>query len=460
MILSTIICLISFIWLIVLLRRDQISVGVPVAYLFALLFIHVPGAVAHIYGEGFLADTEDTVIGIRYTAIGSVCFVVGVWASRRFTKVGIPHYVLWETHRFALFCLVLGLMTNYTLRVLFVQVPSIAAVVEKGGGIWVLGVLLGLQSALAKANIRAAMVWLAAMFIFPVLTLLLGGFLSFGSTPIFLILAALVISTHSAKRIAIAVPVVAFLFFSLFLSYFQNRDNIRGAVWGRAAMSERVDESLNIFRDIELFDPENVAHLQALDVRLNQNYFVGRSALRIEEGQVNFLYGKSFWEGLIALVPRFIWPSKPVFGGSPEVIMNMTGFIVNDTTSYGVGNVMEFYINFGIPSLVGGFLLLGGLLGWLDRRAALAIRAGNFPASLLFFTPAAAMVNPGGSLVELTGGGASAFIAALGWRKLWGAYSGKAGGGVPGGTERFAAPALTLKGKGGTGESTKNLPAA
>ncbi len=442
-----------------MLRRDQVSVGLPIAYLFALLFIHVPGAVAHIYGEGFLPDTEDTVVGIRYTAIGAVCFVVGVWLARRITKAGIPLSVPCETHRFALFCLLAGLTVTYTLRVV-VQVPSIGAVIEKAGGIWVLGVLLGLQGALLANNIRAATLWFAAMMIFPVLTLLMGGFLSFGSTPVFMILSALVISTLSVKRVAIALPVVSFLFFTLFLSYFQNRDSIRDSVWGGGKMTERIDQSLSIFREIELFDPENPAHLQALDLRLNQNFFVGRSALRLEEGQVGFLHGRSFWEGLISLVPRAIWPSKPVFGGSPETIMDMTGFIVNDNTSYGVGNVMEFYINFGIPSLVGGFLVLGGLIGWLDRRAAMALRSGDLAGSLVFFMPAAAMIHPNGSLVELTGGGASAFIAALVWRKLWEEYSGKAGGGVPGGSKRFAESDRTSEGNGGTGKPTTGISAS
>ncbi len=418
MIVSIVLCLICLFALVSLLRRDRVSLGLPIAYLFSLLFIHIPGAVAHLYGGGLLLDTEDTEVGIRYTAIGVFCFVVGVWFSIKTSHVRASSSPPPIAASFAVFCVVGGLGLTYGLSS-FTRLPSIGAVIEKGGGIWVLGVLLGLQASLARGDLRSSVLWLSAMMIYPLLTLLLGGFLSFGSTPVFIALSALAISTYSRKRVLIGAPIVAYLFFTLFLSYFDNRDSIRESVWGGGTMGERVDKSMNVLRNFEFFDIQNPSHLDAMDRRLNQNFFVGRSANRIENNEVDFLYGRSFWEGLLALVPRAIWPSKPVFGGSPEIVMKMTGFIVNDTTSYGVGNVMEFYINFGIASLVLGFFILGWLLGWLDRRSAQALGSGQPGSSLLFFMPAAAMIHPNGSLVELVGGGASAFIAALAWRKLW-----------------------------------------
>src|SRR5690606_30812846 len=98
---------------------------------------------------------------------------------------------------------------------------------------------------------------------------------------------------------------------------------------------------------------------------------------RLKLGQVDYLRGRSVWEGAIALVPRLLWPDKPVYGGSPQIVREMTGLHLSENTSWGVGNVMEFYINFGIPGLVGGFLIVGALLGVLDRRAAQALQAGD-----------------------------------------------------------------------------------
>jgi len=278
MLLSISICLASFFSLICLLRSKKLSLGLPIAYLFALLFIHVPGAFAHLLGGQYLFDNGATEIGIRYTAIGSVCFVVGVWIAHMLSSSGKESMLrrlppgTWR--RFTLFCLVGGLLVTYTLR-LVVRIPSIGAIIEKGGGVWVLGTLLGLGLAMKRGDLRGIALWSLAMGIYPVLTLLLGGFLSFGSTPVFIILSALVIFTHSHWRIALAVPLVSYVFCILFLSYFLNRDDIRDAVWGGAELRTRVSESLKIVTDIKLFDPDNPKHLDALDQRLNQNFFVG-----------------------------------------------------------------------------------------------------------------------------------------------------------------------------------------
>lgn len=47
---------------------------------------------------------------------------------------------------------------------------------------------------------------------------------------------------------------------------------------------------------------------------------------------------------------------------------------------------------------------------------------------ILYFLPAAVMIHPNGSLVELMSGGAAAFLAALGWRWLWERWSGREAG--------------------------------
>ena len=103
----------------------------------------------------------------------------------------------------------------------------------------------------------------------------------------------------------------------------------------------------------------------------------------------------------------------------------MTGLELDPTTSWGVGSVMEFYINFGIPGLVAGFLLLGWLLGTLDRKAATAEICGDLGRVILFFLPGTALIEPLGSMVELAGSAGPALIAAYGWRAAWMHWAGQ-----------------------------------
>ena len=411
------ICLGALLWLLRLLRKDTVSLGLPIAYLYSLLLIHVPGAFAHIVGRDFLLNSDLIELGMRFTAFGSVCFVAGVWLARRpAARVSIRQEVV--RSGFWRFCLIGGWVCIYGLSPLF-RFPSVSAAVEKGGAIWLLGVVLGLRAACQRADLKRAGIWIGALMVYPVLMLLLGGFLSYGSAAIIIVFSALTVSTRSYWRVVGGIAVFTFLSLSIFVNYFQHRNDIRDQVWGGAPLEARINSVVETGRDFEWLDPDNQKQLIALDQRLNQNYFVGLAARRIEQGQVSYLGGESVWEGLQALVPRAFWPEKPVFAGSPRIVSKMTGLRLSPTTSFGVGNVMEFQINFGVTGVIVGFLALGFLIGTLDLKAAVAENRSDLGRLILFFLPCVALIQPNGSLVELFSGAAAALVGAFIWNLIW-----------------------------------------
>ena len=252
MVLWIAICIAAFFGLLALLRRDQLSLGLPLAYLFLLLLNHVPGAYAHVVDEGLLDGSDETATGIFFTAIGSVCFVVGVWLAHSGTQRApivrsAPH------PRFWLFCLLGGWLFTYGLSPLS-QIPSLGAAVEKGGAVWMLGVMLGLRAALQRGDVKSAAMWTGALLVYPILMLLLGGFLSYGAAAVIIVGAIAAVSTVRSSRVVILAVVVTYVGLSVFVNYFQHRDEIRDAVWGGAAMSQRIDASLGMFRDFEWFE--------------------------------------------------------------------------------------------------------------------------------------------------------------------------------------------------------------
>jgi hypothetical protein len=305
------------------------------------------------------------------------------------------------------------------------EAPSIGAVVEKGGAVWMLGVLLGLRNAFERSDVRGVFTWLSVLMVYPSLMLLFGGFLSYGSTAIIIVCSVLIVSIRSRWRVLLGASFGLFVGLTIFVNYFAHRDNIRGVVWGGGTLEERLDVVADAFSNFEWFDPDNRQHLIALDKRLNQNYFVGLAATRIQQGRVDYLYGRSVWEALISLVPRILWPEKPVFAGSPAIVSEMTGLQLSPTTSFGVGNVMELQINFGIAGVVFGFSGLGWLLGMLDSKAAEAESCGDLERLLIFFLVAAALIQPNGSLVEMFSGAAAALVAAYGWGGTWRRFAGR-----------------------------------
>jgi hypothetical protein len=423
---SIAVCIATFLWLLFDLRRDSVSLGLPLAYLFSLLLIHVPGAYVYVVADfPFLSYSDFVEVGIRFTAIASVSFVGGAWAVRLFSTGRPPISAETDQRRFSFFCLICGWLSTYALGSLH-AISSVGAAIDRAGGIWMLGVMLGLRSAVKRSNLMMAGMWLGALAVYPVLMLLLGGFLSYGSAAMIIVLSILTVSVRNWWKVIIGLIVAVYLGLNVFVNYFGQREEIRKEVWGGAPLTDRIDATLDIFRDFRWFNPNNMGHVIALDQRLNQNFFTGLAADRIEQGSVDYLYGRSVWEGLIALIPRALWPDKPVFAGSPKIVSEMTGLTLNENTSFGVGNVMEFHINFGIPGLIVGFFLLGLALRALDRYAAMSLRRGDFGNAVIGFLPAIALIQPNGSLVEISSGAAAALVAAHGWKWAWKRWSARA----------------------------------
>ncbi len=379
-VLSLVLCGISLFAALFLLRRDGLSLGLPIAYLFALCLEHVPGAYAHLVRPDLFITTEHVALGIWRAAVGSLCFVVGLSIARAgrpriagraaFRPPQSPFVAPTRLNqRFWFFCLFAGWLFVYGLSPLR-GIPSLGALIEKGGAIWMLGVMLGLRDAAARSNVRACMLWLVLLSVYPVLMLILGGFLSYGSAAAIITLSVLAVSVRSIWRVLIGTAVIVALGLTIFVNYFVARDHLRSVLWSGAGFEARVQTVVGVFSRIEPLNLDNDQHATSLDARLNQNYFAGLAAERLDQGWVDFLQGQSFYEAVIAVIPRAVWPDKPVVAGSGTLVRDMTGLELSTETSWGVGQVMEFYMNFGWPSLVIGFALLGWLIGRLDWKAA------------------------------------------------------------------------------------------
>jgi hypothetical protein len=429
-----VVCAVVLLLLLWLLRRDRASLGLPVAYMLALMFIHVPGAYASVASQGIYGGraTED---GIRITALGAIAFFGGVWAVRtwmtrraegqrpaRARSAPLAYRPYKPGPRFWMFCLLGGWFMIYGVA-LAVRIPSLGAAIDKGGAVWMLGAMLGLAHAFMRKDVAQAAFWGGAAFVYPVIMLLIGGFASYGSTAIIVVLAILTIVARNYLRMVSVLGAAIFVNISLFVNYFAARNDLRAAVWGGASMDARLAVIGSAFKNFAWFSAQNPSHLDALDKRLNQNYFIGVSMERLQLGHVDFLFGRSIWDGFIALIPRVLWPNKPVQGGSGSIVRDMTGLRLNADTSWGVGNVMEFYVNFGWLGVVGGFLILGALIGFLDRKTADSLRIGDLGGAFVFFLPCIALIQPNGSIVELSSGAAAALAAGFFWRWAWRTWS-------------------------------------
>jgi hypothetical protein len=73
---------------------------------------------------------------------------------------------------------------------------------------------------------------------------------------------------------------------------------------------------------------------------------------------------------------------------------------------------MECYINFGTAGVVGGFLVIGAILAFVDRRAFQALSRGDVRTFTIWYLPSLSLLQVGGSLVEVTSSAAAAWLMA------------------------------------------------
>ena len=417
MIIDIAVCFAGILAVLLLLRRDKLSVGLPLAYLALLLLIHVPGAIAQVVGRQWLEGYEITEVGLRYTAIGVVCFTLGVWLARQGVRQRLEA-VAADRRRFAIYCLAAGWATLVFLAP-FSRIPSIGAAINSGAAIWMLGVLVALRYAVGSGNISRVLGWSGALAVYPALMLLVGGFMSYGASAVTIVLSVLPVVARTVARATVGILIAGFFGLTIFVNYFEHRDNIRESIWGGASMEDRIGSVLGMFNQFHVPDLSSKEDLNSLNTRLNQNLFVGLAAERLQEGATPYLDGETIVDSVIYLVPRAVWPDKPATGGSGDLVARTTGLQLNEDTSWGVGNVLEFYINFGLAGIIIGFGFMGWLIGALDLRAAIAERQADFKGLLIYFLPGVALVQPGSSLSETAGAAVAAVVAAIAWQQGW-----------------------------------------
>ena len=104
--------------------------------------------------------------------------------------------------------------------------------------------------------------------------------------------------------------------------------------------------------------------------------------------------------------------------GSPEIVEHFTGIPFSEETSVGVGQVMEFYINFGRIGVLVGFFCIGVAVRIFDAAAARHLYRGDWQKFVTWFLPGLGFLQTGGSLVEVSGTVAASTVLVVGLNKV------------------------------------------
>jgi hypothetical protein len=379
--------------------------------------VHVPGVLPFLDPGSGLVDWEETQLGFELTICGMAAFVAGAvlagWIHRRRAArmAAAPRQRAQVLEGLGWRALAFGVVAFLVLLPLSRFVPSANSVVFAVMTMQVLGLWLLLYGAALAADQRRKLLTLALVPLLPLISLVSNGFLSFGTYWSLSVVAFLFVITQ--RRIwlyAAALPVV-FLGLSLFVTWAEQRMGIREVVWHeQTSLLDRLDRYSSLITQFDLLDLSSPTQVTALDDRLNQNYWVGAGIIYHESGGAGFAYGATV--PLWALIPRAVWPDKPGVGGGGNIISDFTGIPCAEGTSCGAGQVLEFYINFGIPGVLIGFFGFGYMLMWLDRGIMRALAVDDMRGFLVRAMPGLMTVQPQANLLEILVGFVAAYAAA------------------------------------------------
>jgi hypothetical protein len=402
--------------LILLVVDKRRGIGaLTLGYFLDLSLGHVPGLLVYLDPDMLFGHFEATKVGFDMTVIGMTAFVVGAMAARilwRLTTSGkAPQQTvkadIFAQHSWRVF--MIGIGSYFVLLPVSAFVPSLTAVASVLGTLLILGFWLQLY---ASTNSRRRLLIVAALPLLPLATLATGGFIGFGTVWALSILAFLFVISRRRIWFYLATPIVLFLGISLFVTYFQQREDIREVVGNQSSsFLDRFEKISILITDFQILDLSNERHLTALDVRLNQNYLVGEGVARHQAGDVELLYGATV--PLWALIPRAIWPDKPAVGGGGNLVEDFTAIRFSEGTSVGAGQVLEFYMNFGTAGVVLGFAVLGFILMRIDQAVMRAFSMRSIYGVTIWILPGLALLQPLGNLMEILVAVVTAIITSL-----------------------------------------------
>ncbi|OLE12775.1 MAG: hypothetical protein AUI36_40100, partial [Cyanobacteria bacterium 13_1_40CM_2_61_4] len=356
--------------------QRNVGAGLVLAYLLNLWLAHWPGAAIYMLPWYSNHPIDVVEMGSQQSAYAVLAFGVGsmilgpalmrLARFRRVLPVAAPRGA---ASALVVTDIAVGLFCYLVLLPLVGGIPTVTALVAAGLNFVIAGLGLACWHAWAAGKRAAFAGWLVVTLCLPFVTLVTQGFLSYGVSAVLAVLALAASIYRPRWKLVVFALAVGYVGLSFCAAYVLDRGEIRQAVWGGAGLGERVETIYLTARSMEWFDPSDNTHLQRIDTRLNQNYLVGAAVASLDSGSREFASGETLWEALVALVPRALWPDKPGAAGSADLVTRFTGIRFAEGTSVGIGNVMEFYINFGTMGVVVGFLVLGMVLLVVDVMA-------------------------------------------------------------------------------------------
>lgn len=402
------------------MQRRTSESGLVWAYMASLWLLHWPGAFIYLlpwYANKLDPEYVTVYLGFVQATIAILAFGVGaallspifqtILSTPRARSAPPPDPRLPRMY------IIIGVVVYVVLMPILGNVPTASAIASSGTQLVIVGICLFAWLGWHTRNNRMFYTALALAGLLPIGTILQQGFLGYGAAALTTILCFNGSFIRPRWKVAVAALVVGYLGFSAYVTYMRDRNDIRSTVWGGESMANRLGMVMNTVMDAEFINIRDPQHLNRIDIRLNQNLLVGAAVENLHSGVVSYARGETVRDALLSLIPRAIWPDKPIYAGSPDVVSKYTLIRFEYGTSVGIGQVMEFFINFGWIGVVIGFMILGIMIGLFDSWAAERLWQGDWPQFAAWYVAGIGFIQAGGSLIEVVSTVGAGLVCAM-----------------------------------------------
>lgn len=378
----------------------------------ALCVFHVAASTLSVLFFGYALDEipntvtpehEDVWI---YSLWGLAAMILGIYLGLRPLKAhrhSISPGILaagWPAHineqmGWLSFCV--GLLAQLALRAVG-EIPTLSTAVNCLAALARIGILILLVSAMATGRWKR---FAMAAGIFAAVSV--SGSFDSGHTFIridtALPLIVIYIASSGMSLKFIVQGVLGFAAMVPMVSAWMNsREIIRSGYLQGLSLWEKGDVFFGeFFRNLHLPTAESFIDLLVTRVDMTEGL---AAQVRHQPDLEPYAYGETFYSAFYTLIPRAIWPDKPIVAGGSEFYTRFTGEIrsADDLTSIGIAYPFELYANGGPILVVVGLGVIGFLCARLELKLLSAPKSlGTFWALAL----ATAVISDGGQRTDV-----------------------------------------------------------
>jgi len=212
--------------------------GLVLAFFCNMVLIHWFSGVITFFPWYSSAEYSTTTAGFGVSTVGIVAFAVGcfIFAPLFFHAEDetLPFRVAESDSRFLRLFLKIGVVSLVLGALGGRKLPSVAAILAGGQAFGFAGIGFGIWQSYLHQNRRQLWLCLAAVPAFPLLTMMLQGFLGFGVGYTIIVACFFVAIYRPRWTTALLLIPLGYLALSLFVTYMRDRNEIRSVVWGVA----------------------------------------------------------------------------------------------------------------------------------------------------------------------------------------------------------------------------------